>query len=593
MAASPPDNNDVNGITLDQTYVNGSGGGKGGAEATAAAPATRSLSLKVNVLTGLVVLVFLQLIALWILVFMYHVPIDSLKLSNDIFKTSDALKDKPLSFGPDGMLRAGAGTTAYLDAGVLPSDAIQYVQLARLPSATTSSSVLFSYYLPTKSQTVVTTATAAADKSLVVADVKTANIVTNQIRGTAILSGTAAVLLEQTSSGAVFVTPAVLSPSSVDVVPANRVAVTTGSVSNAIGAISPTQFAVSYFDAYNATGLWYQNVVGGTLHADGTVALSSPPLRFGDANFDDATTQTSQSVTFAKPVGISSTPGTFLQPWWTPTAAGSNKGLCLLLGQTNATATVKVSEVCNDQFTPSSFVDISVVAPATAVIALYNSKANAALTLLLVEVFGSNVFFRSSFVLEESAGEFDFGSFYSWYPAPSLALVGPGRIAVAFLNANRRGQPHTQLFSIRDGRIDPVTPLIRVSKDDFSLAGHGVNQTSGAVTIAAAAVSPEAYVVAFGGQLDALSPKRLTLVESFGPLVGIGAKGVVVQGVVKVGTGLTVGSVYYTTTRGDIVEGPPGGSVVYFSNNATAVADSRLGVAVDSKAIYIAPSPTK
>ncbi|RQM22549.1 hypothetical protein B5M09_004238, partial [Aphanomyces astaci] len=63
MTASPPDNNDVNGITLDQTYVNGSGGGKGGAEATAAAPATRSLSLKVNVLTGLVVLVFLQLIA--------------------------------------------------------------------------------------------------------------------------------------------------------------------------------------------------------------------------------------------------------------------------------------------------------------------------------------------------------------------------------------------------------------------------------------------------------------------------------------------------------------------------------------------------
>ncbi len=71
MAASPPENNDVNGITLDQPYTDASGG-KGdrkGAEAPA-----RGLLTKVNVLTGLIVFVFLQLIALWILTFVFNPP---------------------------------------------------------------------------------------------------------------------------------------------------------------------------------------------------------------------------------------------------------------------------------------------------------------------------------------------------------------------------------------------------------------------------------------------------------------------------------------------------------------------------------------
>ncbi|KAF0685819.1 Aste57867_22341 [Aphanomyces stellatus] len=582
-------------IGLDQPYIE-----TGGKAATNARPVNhaslRVLGLKVNALGGCFVFAFLQLIALWVLTFVYHIPVNSVQLGGSAFggNSGGSLKQKVVSFDLNGNLRAGAGTTAYLDAATPPSTTMEYIQVARMgvsqPSYTTS---ILSYYVRSASQTIVTTVTTnTADKTISVATTDPANVLSNQVRGIATLSDSVSVLLEQSSSGGVFVTPAKTTATSVSLEPAQRTAVATGSYSNLIGAISSTQFAVTYFDAYNSSGPWYQHVVAGSVGTDGTITMLPTKLTFGDANSYDTVTFASQSVTVGKPQGLSAFPGTFVQPWWTDKPVATNAGLCLVTAQVNATAVTKLTEACNPKYRPAYFVDSTAFSPTTFVLAFYDANNNHAFTLVLVEVSLTKVFFRSAYVLSAN-GNFNYGSFYSWYPTPSVTLVSPTRVAVAFLNGNSQGRAYVQTFTLTDaGTFKPLTALLRVG--DASLTGPGdvTHPTSGSVTLGIVPVSAESIVVAVGGSLGSVTPKRLSLVEFYGPVAGIGAgsSGVVVNGAAKVGAAVTAGATYYTTTRGDVVsvtQTDPSADSFAVGSTLVVSADSRIGVAVDDASIYV------
>ncbi|KAH9116652.1 hypothetical protein AeMF1_009440 [Aphanomyces euteiches] len=594
MSAKPATEDTV--VGLDQPYVdvNGNGapvkGGGGGGGASAAAGSS-AVSLKATIALGLVIFALLQLIALWVLTFVYHIPVDAVQLSTSSFGGST--DQRALSFAPGtSTLRVGAGTTAYLDAATLPSDTMHYVQLAPTTSAAPSNVAVFSYYLPDKSQTAVTVVRVKSDKSVSIDAVDAANTVTNQIRGLATLSDSTTVALEQTSLGNVFVTPISTVGQTVSVQTSKRVAVATGSVSNVIGATSSSQFVVAYFEQYAPSTNYYQRLVGGSVGSDGTITLSSTPLQFGTANYYG---NSSQSTTFGKPTTVSSVANAFLLPWWSSTTT-SNPGLCIFQGAVGSNGDVtKTSETCSTKYLPANFVDSTVISATSILLAFHDSNNNNEFTLVIVEASASKVFFKSSFIVSGAGGSYNFGSFYSWYPRPVVSLVSSTRVAVALFNPSSQGRPYTQVFALTDaGSVKPVTPLLPLADSSFTLAGPANSAAaSGAVMLAIVPVSSEAFLVSYAGKLSTMaSPKRLSLVEFYGPVAGIGkgSKGLIVNGVASVGGGLTSGMSYYTTTKGDVVSVTSTDPTAdYFVSGTSTVvsADSRLGVAVDDKSIYV------
>ncbi|KDO23570.1 hypothetical protein SPRG_22264 [Saprolegnia parasitica CBS 223.65] len=128
----------------------------------------------------------------------------NVKVSSDAFKVG-AIDKKVVSFGDDGSIVVGAGTTGYLDAVAMPNDAINYITLAPI-GANASSTAILAYYLKNKTTTVITTLTINDDKTTTVST-KQSTAANVQVRGIATLSNSQAVFLQSTAMGKTSLVP--------------------------------------------------------------------------------------------------------------------------------------------------------------------------------------------------------------------------------------------------------------------------------------------------------------------------------------------------------------------------------------------------
>jgi hypothetical protein len=320
------------------------------------------------------------------------------------------------------------------------------------------------------------------------------------------------------------------------------------------------------------------------------------PVVFGDGN--DYSVTPSYFTSFSNPVAVPALSGYFAFAWWSDIAT-ANKGLCIYLGTVAASngAVTKKSETCTKAYLPSTFLEVVSIAPDMLAMAFYDSLNGNALTIATVQIstITQKVVFRGVYSLGAAAsGNFDFGNFDGFSPKPSLKALSSTRLALAFLNPSNTGKPYTQVFQISDTyTLKPLTPLMRMSPADFTLAGAASVSTPTAVTLDLVPTSAESFVVGYTGMLGPVNPKRLSLVETYGNVAGIGSgsNGVTVTGPVSVSGSLTTGQAYYATTRGDIVTvTQTDADYFYTAGDATIVTkSSKIGVAVSGSDLYVAP----
>ncbi|ETV79055.1 hypothetical protein H257_07821 [Aphanomyces astaci] len=541
----------------------------------------------------LIVLLVVNVIVLYVLHF-NDSSSSGVKITADAFTSNGDIASKVVSFTSTGAVRAGAGTTAYLDAAPLPADELAFMSLAR-SGVDNSNTAILSYFLRNKTTSVLTTVTVGKDNSAKIADVAKDNSFAGvQIRGIATLSNTKAVILQSTSMGVVHVLPVnIAADKSVAAVAAQKVQLANGSVSNTLGRISATQFAATTFETYVVNGSWWQNIHVGTVSpADGSISVSAP-LRFGVANEYSG----SDSCTNSKPQAVPAIPGAFVVTWFNSNPV-NRSGLCVVLAVANATGVFQLGEVCNKNYQPAYFLDSTSLSDNLVALTFYDKANNNALTIATVAITSAQkIVFRGDYVIQAVAGAFDFGSFYGWSPKPSVHSISADRLAVLFLNPNNLGRPTTQVFKVTDSfSLEPVTPLMRLSNGDFSLVGASAAPMSGAVTLDIVPVSNSSFIAVYSGTLDKVQHKRVTVVEFLGAPVGVGsgANGVVFGGAAKIDNAdFTVGKTYFTTTKGDILAATASdvGAEYYFLSNTTVVSkDSRVGVAVSKNTIYVSTS---
>ncbi|KAH9185978.1 hypothetical protein AeNC1_012053 [Aphanomyces euteiches] len=542
---------------------------------------------KFTIHLGLIVLLLINVIVLYVLHFADNSS--NVKVKSESFQANGEIDNKVVSFNADGSVRAGAGTTAYLDAATLPSDDLSYMTISPI-GLSTSNTAIITYYVKSKKQAVVTTLAVAKDNSAKLADAPAENIVANvQVRGVATLSNTQAVFIESTSLGVVNAVYGKISGgNSVSYVKDNRALIANASISNTIGRVSATQFATTSYEPYVENGTWWQNINVGTVSAEGAITLSSP-LRFGVANDGNG-----NSCTNSKAQVVA---GGFLVTYF-GTSSGNSTGLCVVYATPNGTAVSKITETCNKKYKPTYFVDSTTLADDLVAFTFYDAANNNALTIATVGVTSQKALvFRSDYVIQGAAGAFDFGSYYSWSPTPYIEALGNNKLAILFLNPSNQGRPTTQVFKVTDSfGLVPSTPLMRLSNGDFSLAIKNPNATTASVTLDLLPVTNSSYAAVYSGALDTLQVKRVSVVESLGKPIGIGSssQAIVMNGAAKVdGVDLTPGQAYYTTTKGEILAATStdAGAEYYFVGNKTVVSqDSRVGVAVTKDKIYVTSS---
>ncbi|OQS01995.1 hypothetical protein THRCLA_05598 [Thraustotheca clavata] len=545
-----------------------------------------SINRKFLVVFAIIVFVLLNGIALYLLHFLDRPnnKSNTVTVSSASFTSAAANTDKKaVSFYANGTLRVGAGTTAYLDAATLPSSNIHYIYTSPLSTSANAATSILSYYFPTEDQSTITTMTVNADKTITIAAASSDNTVASKrIRGIATLSATQAVFLEVTSAGVVTVAPAAITSSSVSYLPSKRAAVATGSISNNIGMVSATSFVTVSYEPYSSTAAYYQFLTGGDVASDGTITLSTP-LNFGDANSYLVTP--SVATSFGNPVAVPEITGGFMITWWSSTTT-SNKGICVYVGKYTSGALSKVVETCNSMYLPSTFVHATKVASGVYALAFYNGNNQNTLTIAMVQISSatSTVYFRGAYKYSDASGSFDFGSFYSWSPKPSLKMLSANRLAIAFFNPSSSGMPFTQVFQVTETfSLVPTTPLMRVSDGTFTLSGTSI--ASGTVTMDIIPASDESYVVGYAGVLGTVGVKRFSLIESWGKVAGLGSgsNGITMNGIATVDGSLTTGQMYFTTTGGNIVAATstdPNANYFYAGANTIVSKDSRIGVAI-------------
>ncbi|KAF0696854.1 Aste57867_12410 [Aphanomyces stellatus] len=561
--------------------------------------------------TFLLVLTLLNCVALYILVVRQAAAAFNTQLDAAVFSTAAtaSIHGKAVSLvAADGSLRAGAGTSVYLDAvsmasmDSMMSDAMTYFYLA--PSGRPgASSVLATYYMPESMTSVLTTVMIKSPNLALCDDASVTNMVPNvQFQGIVTLNDKQAILLEAggTNLTAVLVTINADMTVVYGTNKSRRAYVATGSIANTIGRISATQFATTYYDPYvNATTPYYQNIRVGTVASDGSITMSRP-LRIGMAN-----TATDPS-TMSTPVALPAVPNGFLVTYYNANSLNAS-GLCVVLVTSNATAGASIlNQLCNTKYQPAYFVDSTPVADNTVVFAFHDKNNNYALTLATLQVTSSGqLVFRGDYVLSAVAGSFDFGTFYSWYPKPIVrALNGGTNLALLFLNPANAGRPTTQVLQATSSFAwSPVSPLLPLSDTGFTLVGATAEAMTGTVTLDLVPLSTTSYMTVYSGEMDhdmgsgmdssmpghmdameEMNPLRISVVEFLDKPIGVGTsngKSVVLNGRTKLSdANLRAGSTYFTTTMGDIVAAQSMGDYYMVGNSTLVTADARIGIAI-------------
>lgn len=524
--------------------------------------------------------------------------------------SSSASKGQAVSFTADGALTKGAGTTAYLDAGSLPSTAtaVAYVKFAPMgTSQTTYTTNLISYQTGSSPiQSVLTTVTGSSgSKTVTIASPSSSNTISgSSIKGLTTLSDSSAVVLTSTTSSdgltyTIDVIPATLSDSSVSLTQSKKTLAVNGSATNFMTRVSGSTFALVYYEPYSATSSYFQRVVIGSLASDQTVSFSSS-LQFGNAN-------SAMSTTFGRPQSVFNTSDTVTVPWFVDSFTATNEnstidgsvGLCLFTAKYSASGKnlTTQTEVCDTLFQPAYYVGSTKLSDTEIALAFFDRSNNFELTIVTVE-FSSITYtptFRSSYVVAEASGAFDFGSAYGFYPEPVLTALDNNRLAVSFLNPSNSGKPSVKIIKYSsDLSLQTLSSALPISNADFAIASADPS-AYGSIVFDAVAFQ-DGVLAGFSGTWAGTNYKRVALVESLGKPVGVVSDTsssdvkVVMSGTVEA-SDFSAGNAYYAGTDGALYAPSTTTDDEYIlasSNTVVIAKDSLVGVAVSSKKLIVA-----
>ncbi|GMF30251.1 unnamed protein product [Phytophthora fragariaefolia] len=523
---------------------------------------------------------------------------------------NSAVEGQAVSYAADGQLTAGAGTTAYLAAASLPSEDqyMAYIKFAPLGTSEAAyASNIMSYQTGTSPNVTCTVTVATADaeaKTVGIADAVSDNVFSGStVKGLTTLSDSLAVALTTVTgsdgiSTTTYVTPVTISDGSVSVQQDKTVEAYNTSSTTFMTRVSDSSFALVYFESYLVSP-YYQRVVIGTVGTDGTISFSDS-LEFGNAN---GVTYTQ----FGTPQSVFNTSDAVTVPWYVEAASTSSNdttssdvgtvGLCLFTAAISDSTLTKTSEACDTTVNPTYFVDSAKISETVIALSYFDTANNYALTLSLVEfstVTGSPTF-RSSYVIDESVGQIDFGSAFGFYPTPIVRVLTNNRLAVGFLNPANSGSPSIKVLSYSsDLTLSESSPVLPVANADFSLASADPN-AAGSITLDVLATETGA-IIGYAGLWAGVQNQRVALVESFGQPVGVVSNvdgsdlDVALSGTVDVSSDLVKGTTYYASTEGKLYAASTTTTDKYILANDNSVViskDALVGVAISSKKLVV------
>jgi hypothetical protein len=513
-----------------------------------------------------------------------------------------------VSFTADGKLAKGAGTTAYLAAATLPADqkSIQYVHFAKLGvSKSVYNTNLMSYQQGSAPsiESVITTVSKTADKKeLSIAAYDAKNVIKGStIKGLTTLSDSSAIAVTTTTASdglsyLVDVYPIAIADSTVSL--GEKTFAVNNSATNFVSRVSASSFALAYYEPYSSSAAYYQRVKVGSV-ADGKVSFSDS-LVFGKANGE-------MSTTIGRPQPVFNTSDRFTIPWFVDSSSATKDnrtvdgsvGLCLTTASYDAAskALTSLGDVCNTDLQPAYFIDSTQLSETVVALIFFNRADNFALTVATVEFSAISGIptFRSSYVIEEASGAFDFGSSYGFYPQPTLQALSSSRLAVSFLNPSNSGKPSIKVLKFSsDLSMSAVSPVLPISNKDFTVASADPKAFGGIVLDMLPLET--GFIVGYAGLWAGTQHQRVVLVESLGKPVGVVSKAdgsdisVATSGTVEVSTTLTSGSTYYAATDGTLYA--PSSTtndefVVVNDNNVVISKDALVGVAVSDKKLFV------
>ncbi|RLN89677.1 hypothetical protein BBJ28_00017768 [Nothophytophthora sp. Chile5] len=525
-----------------------------------------------------------------------------------------------VSFNSEGVLRNGAGTSAYLNKLTLNASvkAVGYINFAPMgtSSAYYSTNVLsYSRTTGTTTESVVSTFSYdAGAKTLTAATIDTTNnvIASDKVRGLATLSDTRLVALTVSSAYVAYIVPASLNGASgtVTLNQAKRVALTADSATQFVSPLSSSAFVAVYYDSYMAATV-KQHVKVGSVATDGTITFSTDTPDFGGVMDADFNTQ------FGAPLALkgltTSTTAGFVVPYYITQGWNSTKtdaemsGLCVtsatFTASTNAVSNFTTG-VCHTGYRPDQLISSVALGDNAMAIAFHDKANNNALTVAVVTVSSTDasLHFRSSYVFQEVNGDFEYGTvaYAAFSTTPMLRVLSGNRLAVSFLNPTLDGRLSVRVLSFSPSTLAfrDVTPVLPVGASDFTLAI--TNGTNSAVTHDLLPVGSDGFVAAYVGLRGTTVNQNFAVVEAFGEPVGViesysstdGAS-ITMQGEAEV-SGLTSGKVHYATTSGfavalDSAARTSNSSDFFYAadNTMLVTTDSRLGVAVSDDTLFI------
>lgn len=521
--------------------------------------------------------------------------------------SSSASKGQAVSLDASGKLTVGAGTTAYLAAATLPSEDqyMAYIKFAPLgTSESTYATNLVSYQLSSSSdiESVLTTFSVdSSEKTVTLAAAESANTISGAtIKGLTTLSDSKAIALSSITnadgySSSVYVTPVTIADEKVTLEQDQTTFAINNSATNFMTRLSDSAFAVAYYEPISADG-YYQRVVVGSVADDNTVSLSDS-VQFGNVNG-------ALYTTFGTPKAITSDSEKFTIPWFVDdsTATKDNQtiagsvGLCLFTANFSSNTITEADSTCDTAVEPAYYIDSARLEDNVIALIFFNRADNFALTILIAEyssITGVPTF-RSSYVLEEATGAYDFGWPYGFYPTPTIRTLPDNRLAVGFLNPSNSGKPSVKVLKYgSDFAISEVSPVLPVSNEDFSVSSADPN-AYGSIVLDTLPVS-SGFVVSYAGLWAGSQNQRIALVESLGRPIGVVSDAssselkVAMSGAVDV-SDVTSGTSYYASTSGTLYAptATTADDFILAQDNTIVISkDALVGVAVSGSSLIV------
>jgi hypothetical protein len=275
-----------------------------------------------------------------------------------------------------------------------------------------------------------------------------------------------------------------------------------------------------------------------------------------------------------------------------------NPGLCISTFSADDKGELTAGkDVCNDKYQPAYYVDSTKLSDNVLALAFVDSANKYALTVVTVEYSDITYTptFRSAVTIDEATGKFDFGAAqYSFYPKPSIQVLGNNRLSVGFMNPSNTGKPSFKVFKFSsDLALSEASPVLPIANADFTLAATDT-KAMGAIVLNTLPL-PSGFIIGYGGTWADKPYQRISFVESFGDPVGVitdsgSDMSVAMAGTTDVDASLEAGRAYYAATSGKMYTPSSTTSDKYVFVNEDKIVISRsalMGVAVSGSKLFI------